>query len=312
MKKTLFTLLLVMTLLVSACGGSTGPTGTGYIGGNSGLDIAFYEGAPPATTPDGGQQEFDIILDVTNKGEDAVEIEEAYIEISGFPPEALGVTMAQLRKNLPERMEARIKSGDGTIIDAPVVPVSFEGFNYMDTEISGRDVTVRAEICYEYQTYAAAELCIKENFNINKENDLCQVTGVRTLSSSGAPVQVTNLRQSTAGTDKTRFTFSISNVDTGSIYRTDSECVDGFTNQNKVFVKISGLGTNSGDVKCVGLSGGTTDAGYVSLVPGMAKEISCTFTVTDRNNRIEPFNIELSYAYWKFVDKIIQVQYTPK
>ncbi len=310
MRKLIFALLLVMAMLVAACTETTGPTGTGFIGGNTGLDISFYPGAPPESTPDGGQQEFDIIVDISNGGEYAVEPDGVYLELSGFPPESLGVSLDELRKNPPERIEANIKSGDGTIISAPTVPVSFEGFNYMDTEISGRDVIIRAEICYEYQTRAAAELCIKENFNSNKANDLCQVDGSRSLSTSGAPVQITNLRQSTAGTDKTRFTFSIQNMDTGSVYRTDSECVEGFTNENKVFVKISGLGSDS--VKCVGLTGGTGDAGYVTLLSGQAKEVSCTVTVTNRNNRIQPFTIDLSYAYWKFLDKTIQVQYTPK
>jgi hypothetical protein len=311
MKKMIFALLLLTAMLVAACTPTTEPTTTGFIGGKQGLDIAFYPGAPPDTTPDGGQQVFDVIVDVTNNGEYAVDPATAFLKLSGFPPESLGTTLAQLKKNPTETIEANVKSGDGTIIKAPVVPVSFEGLNYMDTEVSGRDVIIRAEICYEYQTKAAAELCIKENFNSNKESDICQVDGTRALSTSGAPVQISNLRQSTAGTDKTRFTFSIQNVDTGSVYKTDSEC-DGtvLMNENKVFVKIGGLGTDS--VKCVGLSGGTADAGYVSLLPGAAKDVSCTVTVTNRNNRIQPFTIDLSYAYWKYVDKTIAVQYTPK
>jgi hypothetical protein len=311
MKKIIIALLILIAMLVAACTDTnTNNTGTGFIGGKQGLDISFYPGAPPDTTPDGAQQQFDVIVDVTNNGEYGVSADDAFVKLSGFPPEALGVTLEALKKNLPEDVEANIKSGDGTIIKAPVVPVSFEGLNYMDTEISGRDVIIRAEICYEYQTKAAAELCVKENFNSNKENDLCQVDGARTISTSGAPVQISNLKQSTAGTDKTRFTFSIQNMDTGSVYKTDSECVQGFSNEKKVFVKIGGLGTDS--VKCVGLSGGTADAGYVSLLDDQAKEVSCTVTVTNRNNRIQPFTIDLSYAYWKYVDKTIAVQYTPK
>jgi hypothetical protein len=161
-------------------------------------------------------------------------------------------------------------------------------------------------------TKAAAELCIKENFNSNKENDLCQVDGTRTVSTSGAPVQITNIKQSTAGTDKTRFTFSIQNMDTGSVFRTDSACEDTLSNENKVFVQISNLANEGDSVRCVGLTGGTPDAGYVNLLPGQSKEVSCTLTVLNRNNRMEPFNIDLSYAYWKFVDKSIVVQHTPE
>ncbi|MGV8162009.1 MAG: hypothetical protein ACP5N2_01595 [Candidatus Nanoarchaeia archaeon] len=312
MKKAIFAVLLLTALFVAACDGGNNPnTGaTGFIGGTKGLDISFYADAPPLTTPDNGQQEFDIIVEIANGGEDAVEPEEAYVKLSGFPPEAFGVELADLTKFPEETIDANIKSADGTVITSTPIPVTFTGFNYDAVEVASRSFPIRAEICYDYLTKGAAELCIKENFNSNKADDICQVTASRAISTSGAPVQITSIKQSTAGADKTRFTFTIQNMDSGDIYRTGSLCEDVTSNKNKVFVSIGNIGQD--DVRCVGLSGGTTSAGYVTLVPDQARDVSCTVTVLNRNNRIQPFTIDLSYGYLKFIDTSILIEHTPE
>jgi hypothetical protein len=315
MKKIIFVLMLmVMTMAIAACNGSTTNTGaTGFIGGTKGLDITFMSGAPPAETSDAGGQSFDVVVDIQNGGETAVDKSKVYVLLSGFSPEAFGVTMESLKANPEDNIEANIKNPDGSVIVPASIPVSFSGFNYVGTEAASMNFPMRAEICYEYTTKASAVLCIKENFNSNKADDICQVNAQREMSTSGAPVQITKLMQSTAGTDKTRFTFTIQNMDTGSIYR--SGTVDGcnrasLIDENKVFVQVTGLG-GVDDVKCVGLQG-SGSAGYVTLTQGQARDVSCTYTVKNRNNRIQPFNIALTYNYWKFVETNIVVQHTPQ
>ncbi|MFA6073252.1 MAG: hypothetical protein WC758_04015 [Candidatus Woesearchaeota archaeon] len=314
MRKAILALLLLIAMFVAACSTTTTNNGsTGFIGGVKGLDIAFYANAPPASTPDNKQQEFDVIVDITNGGEYAVAIEDVYVKLSGFPPESFDQTIATLKKSPPEKIDANIKNPDGTVIAPPVVSVTFPGFNYQDVEVASRTFPIRADICYEYETQAAAELCVKENFNSNKVDDLCQVNADRSLSTSGGPVQITSLKQSTAGADKTRFTFTVQNMDNGEIYKSDSECERITSNENKVFVSVSDLGASTIDsVKCVGLSGGTSNAGYITLVPGQARDVSCTVTYVNRNNRIQPFNIKLAYAYFKFVDTSILIEHSPE
>jgi hypothetical protein len=313
MRKAIFVLILLVTLAVAACSDKGTTNGaTGFIGGSKGLDISFMSGAPPDQTSDAGQQSFDVVVDVQNNGETAVDKGDAYVKLSGFPPEAFSVTLDSLKRSPEDNIEANIKNPDGSVIVPSSVPVAFTGFNYKETEIASREFPVRAEICYKYVTKAAAELCLKENFNSNKADDLCQVNAQRALSTSGAPVQITKLMQSTAGTDKTRFTFTVQNMDTGRIYRSGAEVmcnVDSLSDENKVFVQVSGLGGVE-EVKCVGLQG-SGSAGYVTLVTGQAKVVTCTYTVKDRNNRIQPFSIDLTYNYWKYVDTKVIVQHSP-
>ncbi len=311
-KKIILAILVLAVFLMTACTQQTPVTNTGYIGGTQGLEIAFLQGAPPSTVSSGGEQDFDIVVEVQNKGEYYVEANEAFVKISGFSPSTFGVTNADLITNLTEDVEPNTKQPDGTIIASPPISVEFTGFNYEQNESVSREFPIRAEICYKYQTEAAAELCVKEEFTSTTKDSICEVNSARAMSTSAAPVQVTNLKQSSAGKDKTRVTFTVSNMDTGKIFKTGNSCDDKtISNQNKVFVEILGLDYNSADsVKCVGLSEGSGSAGYVTLSGGEPREVSCTITLTDRNNRIEPFNIRLTYDYWKFIDTRMTVQHT--
>jgi len=312
-KKILLILLILGVFLVSACTQQTHTSNSGYLGGQKGLEIKFLQGAPPESISDGGEQDFDIVIEVQNNGEHYVEANEAYIKLSGFPPAAFGMTNADLIQNLTEDVEANEKQPDGTTITSPPVSVEFPGFNYEANETTSRDFPIRAEICYKYQTEAAAELCLKEEFTSTAKDGVCEVTSQRDMSTSGGPVQLTNLKQTAAGKDKTRFTFTVSNVDTGKIYKTDNACDDKLTNQNKVFVEILDLTYGTQDsIKCVGLSEGSDSSGYITLSGGEPRDVSCTVTIIDRNNRIEPFNIRLTYDYWKYIDTTIMVQHTPE
>lgn len=312
-KIILLALMALGLILISACTQQEPTSNSGYLGGQKGLDIKFLQGAPPESISDGGEQDFDMVIEVQNLGEHYVEAGEAYIKLSGFPPSSFGVTTEDLTQEITEDIEANQKQPDGTTINAPPISVEFTGFNYEDNETTSRDFPIRAEICYKYQTEAAAELCVKDEFTSTTSDGICEVNAARDMSTSGAPVQVTNLKQSAAGKDKTRFTFTVTNVGTGKIYKTDNACDDKLTNRNKVFVEILDLTDSSADtIKCVGLSEGSDSSGYVTLSGGEPRDVSCTVTLNDRNNRIQPFNIRLTYDYWKYIDTSIMVQHTPE
>jgi len=318
MKNILLIVLLVGMLVISACGGgdnnSNGKEDT-YLGGSQGLKIAFAQGAPPETVSDlGGEQAFDIVLDIDNKGEHAVDMDKAELKIVGFPPEAFGKTIDGLTGKPEENIEPRRKNPDGTIIEPPIVQTVFENLAYKYKEPENVEFPIIAKICYNYETNIASTLCIKEDLNKNDESDFCDVSSSRVLSSSGAPVQVTKIMQSPAGKDKTRFTFTVANMDSGKIYKEGAGCEDKTQFKNKVHVEIENLLDRGADeVKCVGLSGGDNSySGTVSMTSGQSRDVSCTVTMTDRSDRLQPFNIKLSYDYFEDIRTNILVEYTPE
>lgn len=318
MKNYVLIIMLIGILTLSACtpGGKTdvGNEKT-YLGGSQGLKIAFAEGAPPKTVSDvGGEQLFDIVIDIENKGEHSVKTDDAKIKIVGFPPAAFGKTIESLKGEPEENIEPRRKNPDGTIIEPPIVQTIFGELGYKYKEPGNVDFPVIAEICYNYETNVASTLCIKENLNQNDEDDFCDVSSSRVLSSSGAPVQVTKIMQSPAGKDKTRFTFTIANMDTGKIYKKAAGCEDKTQYENKVYVEIENLLDRGADeVKCVGLSGGENSySGTVSMTNGQPRDIGCTVKMTDRSDRLQPFNIKLSYDYFEDIRTNVIVEYTPE
>jgi hypothetical protein len=317
MRKILIATLIVLALVISACsgGGNQQDNTKTYIGGSQGLKIKFATGAPPVQVSDiGGDESFDIIVEIENKGEEPVLASDAYISIKGFPPEAFGKSVGDVTDVAPdENIDARIKTADATIIEPPMIYTTIEGLKYQYAEPGNVQYPVRAEICYLYETSIASKLCIKEDMTQNDDGDICDVSGMRDISSSGAPVQVTKIQQSGAGKDKTRFTFTIANQDTGLVFKKGNGCQTTNAYENKVYVQIENLLDRGADsVSCVGLSGGNSDSeGYVTLTEGQSRDVSCTVTMVERSDRLQPFNIRLSYDYMEYVDTNILIEYTP-
>lgn len=315
MKKFLLIGLLIGVMIVSACTGDGGAPATDtYIGGNMGVEMRFSPSAPPDRVADaGGQETFDIVLELENKGENLVLLEDAFISIKGFPPEAFGVSAGDLVNIHPEEdLIPRIKTADGTIIEPPIIYATVSDLQYQYTEPGNVQYPIRAEICYLYETNVATKLCLKRNLNKDDDNDLCAVNSPRSVSSSGAPIQVSRIQQSAAGRDKTRFTFTIENRASGDVFKELNGCEEINAYEDKVFVEIENLLNRGADsVNCVGLSGGGSDNGYVTLTNGISRDVSCTVTMIDRSDRLQPFNIRLSYDYREIVDTSIIVEYTP-
>ena len=316
MKKIIISVLMLSVLVLSACGGEKVQDSTQtYLGGSQGLKIKFAANAPPSRVSDvGGDEAFDVIVEINNKGENKVLLNDAIISIKGFPPEAFGKTVAELTGNPEEDVEGRIKTADGAIIEPPTVYATFENLKYQYREPGNLNYPVRAEICYLYETNVASKLCIKSDMTRQNPNDLCEVNGLRDISSSGAPVQVTKIQQSAAGKDKTRFTFTVVNRDTGRVFKEINGCQENTAYKDKVFVQVQNLIDRGAEsVSCIGLSGGSSPyEGYLTLGENQQRDVTCTVTMTERSDRLQPFNIRLSYDYKEFIDTNLIVEYTPE
>jgi hypothetical protein len=316
-KKILLIMLAVSLLVIAACTTDTGPvTGQGFVGGTKGVAIEFMTNTPPDRVADQGQETFDVVLELTNRGEHEVLKEDVFVKLEGFSATAFGKTPDQLIAYPDDDLYAIRKNPDGSVSPPVKIPVVFEGFNYQDDAPANIPFTFRAKACYKYETIALSNVCVKENFNDDREGDVCQVTGTKQVSNSGAPVQVTNIRQSAVGRDRTSITFSVQKMDTdqtGRVSRPDTGCDIQYQNENRVFVSVSGLLENPGDtINCPALREGDSSSGYVQISPSQATEVYCTVTLTDRSTRIHPFRITLGYDYSAYLDKEVVVVYTPE
>ncbi|MFP4568029.1 MAG: hypothetical protein ACLFN8_03725 [Candidatus Woesearchaeota archaeon] len=321
-KKILLITLVILALGIAACerDDTQDPGGdTGFVGGTKGVDISFATNAPPERVADQGNDEFFVQVDLSNEGEHEILKENVFVQLEGFSTSAFGIPDSELTNNKwilhPEDdLLAVRKSPDGSVISSPTIPVIFEGLSYQGDAPANLPFTIRAKACYQYQTTALSDICVKENFNDDRPGDICQVSSVRKVSNSGAPVQITNVKQSPYGRDRTMVTFSLQQRDTnptGKVSRLESECSTEQSNENRVFVNVAGLEESTEDiVSCIGLSGGTS--GFVTLNKDEARDISCTVTLQNKNSRVQPFRVTVNYDYSAHIDKNIVVVYTPE
>ena len=310
-------LLISLILLLSACKQSGAASGgaprTPFIGGTAGITINFEKDSPPPEVTDDESFSFRTIMRLKNDGETKVDKNNMKINLVGVDPQDFGASTEDVREQVPEDdMDSKKRDAEGNIIEGTTTFASFPKANSDFTiprKFSGNtEFTFRANVCYAYETRATTKLCILRDMINIRDNGLCKPTQGRTIYSSSAPVQATNLRESVIGKDKIAFSFDISLNGNVDIFRDSSDTTptSGFDAacpsdprarrqvENRVKVEITTTGdpvvTNT---KCGGLDSG--DRGTITLVSGK-RTLTCTADLDpDRVDLEKTFDITLSY-----------------
>jgi len=320
MKKMLIIgVILTGLLLLAGCGEQSqdiGPSKTPFVGGTTALSLEFVEGAPPLEIFDNNQFPFSINLKIENLGEDDVETDEGYIEITGIRAEDFGLAgQSNLKQDLPYDVSGVVKNFQGIVLVGDTIITEFNDLNY-DQDLSGNwdGPRIRANLCYNYETKATTFICLKRDLLTNIDTkEICDLSGDKEVFNSGAPIQVTAVSQTPGGSDKIQVQFEISHVgDTNDrFYKLDTECDDKSTNtdKDKVYFKVAD-DVNGNSAECSGLeSGSTSDEGYVTLYNGKPRTVVCTIDVSNVEGVYEiPLGVELSYRYYQFIEKTILIK----
>lgn len=301
MKKILL-IIMAIALLTSCQQQSSGEVSISspFLGGTQGLEISFQDFR--AEVFDGGQDPFDIVVQVENKGEAEVKQQNAEIQLSGINPFEFGKNTQFMQKNLPDDIIARQKTESQTI-ESPPTYVEFTGLNHIDKIIgSSAEFPIRAEICYLYETTAVGKLCIREKLLNPEEGGICDVSGSKPIFTSSAPVQIRNLQQQVRSKDKIGFSFEIYNAGTGDIYERTSKCDKQVrARENKVYVDIT---TGLPGVECTGLTNGK---GMVTIYDG-SKTITCTQRAETSTDFEQMISINLEYDYEQLTSTTLKVK----
>jgi hypothetical protein len=309
--KKMFIVLTAMLLVLAACTSNDGfNSTTPFIGGTQGLKVEYVQSFPPDTVSDGGTDPFDIIVKVTNRGESDVLAEDVKITISGFSANQFGRQVSDLTKTSPELIERNIKNPDGSIVSSVPVEIEFSDFAYQASVQGNQQFPIRADICYKYTTQVTSSVCVKDDFRRDNTGDLCRVASDRSSFNSGAPIQVTRMTQTAAGSDRTRVSFTIENRDTGRVFQSGFACATDARREDRVFVRVSGFSANQGEeVLCRGLRDGQNSAeGYIVFDNQGKVDVVCDIAFSERSPRIQPFNIELVYDYNENIQKSVIVE----
>ncbi len=300
MKKTLF-MILILSVLAVGCT-TSGDTGTSlsdpWIGGTDGIIISFEEDAPQAEVFDGGDFPFGVVVKLKNEGEYTVPKEDVKVTISGILASEFGKQESDLELVPEDSIEGKLKDTDGKIRDSDPVFIDFGDFTYLSELVAQQSYTLRAEACYKYQTTANSQICVLKD-NLDTEDSVCKVNENKQVFSSGAPVQVTEFKESSRGKDKIAFSFTVSHKGNGRIFEQSSGCdTSSRAFEDRVSIEIdTGL---EGALECSGLrdetSGAGATTGQITLFSN-EKPITCTQTITTNSDYQQPVVIKLTYDY---------------
>ncbi|VVB81834.1 Uncharacterised protein [uncultured archaeon] len=300
--------IVALAFLVVACTGGetkgavsmTSP----FIGGTQGLAIAFQDYR--AEVFDGGQDPFDVIVKLENKGEALVPKDNVRVRLTGINPAEFGKSESLLTLLAPDDVVETRKTETG-VLAGPAVFTEFVGLNH-NGKISGASVqyTLRADVCYLYRTKAVSKLCVRDNLLTPRAGGICEIAESKSVYNSGAPVQIADFSESARAKDKLGFTFDIKNIGAGSVFQRNTFC-DRTTRQpeHRVYVIVkSGL---SG-LTCTGLESGDIIAeGFVTLYGG-SKTISCSQTIASRSDYEQVIGVEVIYDYEETIQNALTVK----
>lgn len=298
--------LIACVLIIAACKtGERADIGAPFIGGTEGITMEYLQDAPPAEVFDGGDFPFDIVVKLQNKGEWLIPAANAVITISGILPAEFQKTEASMQQNPTEDLLAMRKDAEGNIIKSNPVFVEFTGFNHA-TSIAGATQTfpLRATACYAYGTLGNALLCSRKNILAPAANGVCLIDEDKQVFNSGAPVQVTSLREDPRAPNKIGFTFKVQYQGEGKIYERGSVCLDDRAVKDKVFVDVK---TGLPGLRCTGLTQGGEASGFITLFGG-EKIITCTQQIPSQSDFKFPVVIELTYDFEEDIQTDITVK----
>lgn len=313
-KIVLFTMLAAMFVL-AGCTTQTGPANLDpFIGGSEGLEMEFISGSPPAEIYDQNFA-FSVGVRIENLGESDIESNNGFVEIRGISPQEFGISKADLKQDIPEILGAR-KNADGSVLQGNSDVVTFEDLTY-EQDLAGNlnidQLQVRA--CYDYQTQSSTLLCIKQdNIDGLKDNELCRVDSEKVTANSGAPIQVTQLSESSRGARGIQISFEVGHV--GPIGNKwfpegDDTCDDRINNQDlyKVEVEVGPIINGQYAASCTGGSFNSGNTGTVTLYNGEPARVVCRFDVGDQEADFEtPVSIDLRYRYLESISTSLLIK----
>lgn len=322
MKKYLIILALALTLVMSGCnGGSDGNVGANwntFIGGTEGVNLRYDIDAPPAEVNIG--DEFMVMLVLENMGEHTIQAEDYFVQLKGFSPQEFGTTSGELivsGSDVGEPLQANEMNPDTgeTLESYPVYVEIPQGtpLRYGGSIAGNTPFPFAADVCYTYKTTANGKLCIKEDLTKSSDTKVCMVSGPQGITSSGAPVQITNLQEFGGGRDSVRFSFSVMAANTGGEISTPgSECSDVYSDENKMRVTVT---TGIPGLNCNGFVGEKTGegsdsvSGYVKL-SGSSRQITCTQDLMGRHDTdyVKVIEITAEYDYEQSISTQVLVK----
>lgn len=322
-------IILFLILLLAGCrpNGSWSNEIGGFVGGTTGMQMSILEDAPPRSVLDAGTNPFSVVINLQNLGETDIgpgtDNPLLMARITGIDYTNFGLTQDQAIKAINERLDSTKRNYDGTVIPGASTYVTFDDLAYQPDVSTELSFVIRAEICYDYESYATTTFCMKSNlFNSWDDNSICTVRESKPVGNSASPLHVTRVEEAPVSNDKIQINFYIEHVGSGAFFQRSSYsslsdvCLFSEANPdiNKVEVFVEPVQDNSYSLDCPRLSTslpGGGASGVVTLYRGAPLGITCFLSRVDPTT-VQAYkdiiNIRMRYRYGEYFEIPIRIQ----
>ena len=307
-KGAVLVLILVLSLFIFGCQNTKKDTQSLgiFIGGSEGLDFSFFENQPPIKVIDNNQEPFQIALKLQNKGEYTIPSNKIIASLSGINSEAFSLSSLNSRSNIP--LEGKYKSGDQVVQSSPE-ELQFDEALYKYDLNADFPTSIRADVCYLYETKSVSKICLKKKPVDKTIEDKCLInTDKVTTEVSSAPVKIKEVKQRSSSANAIKLTFTVINEGKGEVYGPETftdKCSEVSQEKDKVLVEVFSASSQAG-IKCSQLR--DSNKGLIKLAL-KEKVINCDIPTTNLQEVAfeEPINIVLTYFYKSSTEKQITV-----
>ncbi len=300
MKKSgLFALFFVLLVLAGCTPSNQPPTTGAFVGGKEGVVTTLsIDSAKPNEVLDAGLEPFRINVNLQNKGEYSIQENELLTTLFGINERSFGLKDTTLKN--PQALGKTRKDPQSKVIQGDQLPMSYES-TFKEDLVGDQVFDVGVRTCYKYNTDAVTALCLRKNvLQRGEATDKCKIDEPKTVSSSGAPVQVTSLSERASGQNEVIISMVIENVGKGDVFdpaflTKNKACVEDAETKNKVHIKV-GFSDGQPAIQCPKL--GNTGEGTVQMIQGKAI-LDCK--INTNNEQDTTFtrspNIQVTYVY---------------
>ena len=244
-------------------------TSATFIGGNQGLELSFVQDMPPETNNYQNEQ-FPISVLLKNKGEYPVKKDTVVVKIiKTFTDKNFKLTKPK-SSTIHDLLPASKGLNNEIDYDDAIVDLGYATYT-AQTMSPDYKPDLSVEACYPYKTmFKLDKFCIPSTSRAT-EDQTCLIDQTKNLvtanSNSGAPVQITSIRQEIVQ-NAVRITLEISKLGDGKVI----ECVENpeSKDKNKITVHIN----SPTDINC-GFTEGSGNSGIVILKSDNTAKLIC-------------------------------------
>jgi hypothetical protein len=214
----LLSILVVVAVATGCKGNTTGPQigADPYIGGDTGVEASFE----PFGVMDEKSKMFEIFegetfpieVKIQNKGEFAIKPGMVTVSLKGVNVMDFdNIVNNGVLTNTEDVDPVDENNKDGGEATLDFTPGAQDAKYKIPLSGTTYDVSVFAEIVYEYKTYVSVpQVCYKEDL---KDDRICSPEETKTVFSSSAPLQITRAEEKLAGTGKVAMEFDVTDKD---------------------------------------------------------------------------------------------------